>query len=368
MFLSFLFLIVMAGAQSSPWLSPVKICSGTSATSFGTSSIFQDSSGVATITRVGSSNSDTLIAAFQWFPMPMGNPKWDKVAVKFSYNGGSTWTTPTTCTFVGLPVNFQRPFDPALIQMPNGQMRMYFSDGVSNPGPGGIDTYSGLSDDGITYTIEPTAKFDDPTRNAIDPSVGFFNGTYYYNSWTANQNDGANRASSADAITYTTQAVFPYDNIHLWLGNYMTDGSTFRFYGCGNGMWMNSTTDGVTWNGYNNIGIMGADPAVVKNKSGTYIMLYTGPPSSTGIEEYKKSEIMTIYPIVFSNNITINPVKKLNYDLQVIDALGRIVYEENNISGSSTQNINLETLKGGVYYCMVRQESETVVKKIIKTE
>lgn len=354
-------------AQTPPWLSPVKICSSTNGVSFGTSTVFQDSSGVATIIRVGSSTSDTLMAAFQWFPMPMGNPKWDKIAVKFSYNGGATWTTPTTCSFTGLPANYQRPFDPALLQLPNGQIRMYFSSGVSSPPAGGIDTYSGISTDGINYNFESSARFDDASKHAIDPSVIKFGSAYYYNSWTSNQNDGAHRAISSDGLTFTTQAMFPYDNNHLWLGNYMVDGSLLKFYGCGNGMWVNSSNDGVSWNGYTNISIMGADPAVVKNKSGTYIMLYTGPSSTTDIKVNSKPDFMNIYPVVFNTDVTIEPLKKTAYNLLVIDALGRVVFEENNVRANGPKTIDLSGLKTGVYYCLFNQEGETSVKKIIRS-
>ncbi|MCE3260317.1 MAG: hypothetical protein K0S12_1958, partial [Bacteroidetes bacterium] len=257
--LPIIFCFISLFSFSQPWLAPLKICYGANGTSFSGTSTFQDSSGVATVIRIGSPASDTLLAAFQWFPMPMNNPKWDKVAVKFSYNGGISWTSPTTCTFTGLPANFQRPFDPTLLQMPNGKIRMYFSCGPQIGSPGSINTYAGLSEDGMTYTFEPVATFDDASKNAIDPAVGELGGVYYYNSSTGVQNDPSHRAISSDAVSFTTQAVFPYDGIHVWLGNYLTDGSTLKFYGCGNSIWVNSTGNGTTWNGYTNTNVgMGA--------------------------------------------------------------------------------------------------------------
>jgi hypothetical protein len=251
-------LMFNAYSQTGPWQAPLKICTSTNGITFGVSTTFQDSSGVPTVIRLGSATSDTLMAAFQWFPAPKFSTYWDKIAVKFSYNGGITWTAPTSCTFTGLPVGYQRPFDPSLVQLTSGQIRMYFSAGVNSPPPGGIDSYSGISNDGITYTFEPTARFDDPTKHTIDPSVINFAGSYFYNSWTGTTTDGAFRAISSNGISFTTQATSTYDGSHLWLGNYLTDGSLLKFYGCGGvGIWANSSTDGTTWGTYTltNVGI-----------------------------------------------------------------------------------------------------------------
>ncbi|MCE3226335.1 MAG: repeat-like domain [Bacteroidetes bacterium] len=355
---------------SQPWLAPLKICSGSNGTSFSGATVFQDSSGVATVIRVGTSNSDTLIAAFQWFPMPMGNPGWDKVAVKYSYNGGASWTTPTTCTFVGLPAGFQRPFDPTLLQLPNGKIRMYFSCGPTIGSTGSINTYAANSTDGKTYTFEPVASFDDAAKNAIDPAVGLLGSTYYYNSSTGVNGDPSHRAISTDAISFTTQATFPYDGIHVWLGNYLADGSALKFYGCGNSIWMNSTTNGSTWSGYVNTNVgMGADPAVVKTKSGTYIMIYTGPPNPTGMEtrESISSDIL-VYPVTFNDFILVRSKSAKPVDVQIIDQLGKKVFEEKSENQSQIRQIHLQHLSAGIYYMKLSRNGISVTRKIVKAE
>lgn len=366
-----LFCINELSSQTGPWQAPLKICTGTNGIMFGTSTIFQDSSGVPTVIRIGTSNSDTLLAAFQWFPAPMNNPKWDKIAIKKSYDGGVNWTTPITCTFIGVPVGNQRPFDPGLVQMPNGQIRMYFSNGLNNPPSGGIDTYSGISNDGVTYTFEPTPRFGDATKHAIDPTVAFYNGIYYDDSWSGVQSDGAFRAISTDALTFTTQAVVPFDNSHLWLGNYLNDGSTLKFYGCGNSIWMNSSADGVTWGGFNNTNVgMGADPAVVKTKNGTYLMIYTGPPNSTGIDEQNnKLDGIAIYPNEFETNLTINGLQKgIKCELKILDLEGKQVFYQEKSSSLDKETIDLSHLTIGYYFITVKQEKFETTRKIVKKQ
>lgn len=367
-----LFVSFTSFAQSPPWESPLRICSSADGIHFTTSTVFQDSSGVASVIRIGSVSSDTLLSAFQWFPAPKspGSASWDKVAVKFSYNGGASWTTPTTCTFIGLPSGYQRPFDPSLIKLPSGQIRMFYSTSAISGGlTSDVDTYSAISNNGITYTFEPTPKFNHPTKAAIDPSVAFFGSTYYYNSWTSIEADGANRAISSDGITFTTQAVAPYDGSHLWLGNYLADGSQLKFYGGGmSGMWVNSSSDGSTWGLYNPITVMGADPAVVKTKSGTYFMIYTGPPKTTDLKsnQFIPSDI-EVFPSLFDDHIIVSKrEKQFDYEISIYDVTGKIVYRSTLTKEFEVINVDLSFLDGGIYYCKLSNESKSVTKKIIK--
>jgi len=356
-------------AQTGPWQSPLMIATSSNGTIFTTPAVFQDSSGVPSIIRIGSPTSDTLMAAFQWFPAPKFSTYWDKIAVKFSYNGGISWTSPTSCTFTGMPGGFQRPFDPSLVQLSPGQIRMFFPDGLNSPPAGGIDSYSAFSNDGITYTFEPAARFDDLTKQAIDPSIVNFGGNFFYNSWTGNQSDGAFRAISNNGITFTTQTTYTFDGMHLWLGNYMVDGSTLKFYGSGSpgNIWFNSSANGITWNGYisTNIG-MAADPAVVKNKSGVYVMLYTGPPAVTGINESYTDTGIKLFPNCFSHHITVKSDLNEELYIEIIDINGKVVHTAKSEKDIQATKINLSHLSNGVYHCRVSGEKTTITRKIIK--
>src|SRR5678816_3371775 len=103
------FCSVLATAQSNfPWERPLKIARSTDGTNFTSVAIYQDSSGVPSLIRW---KGDTLVCVFQWFRKPMKSITWDRVAVKFSFNAGATWTAPVPIVVNGLPAGYQRPFD-----------------------------------------------------------------------------------------------------------------------------------------------------------------------------------------------------------------------------------------------------------------
>lgn len=367
----FLFIGFSSINAQQPWTQPLKYCTGSNGTTFSNTITFQDSSGVPSVIRIGTSSSDTLIAAFQWFPAPMSNPKWDKVAVKFSYNGGTTWTTPTTCTFINLPGGFQRPFDPCLMKLSNGQIKMYFSGAVNSPTLGQIDSYGAISNDGITYTVQSPAIFNDPTKNVIDPTVTSFSNTYQYVSWSGVQSDGAYRAISSDAITFTTQPLIPFDNTHLWLGNLMVDGGLLKFYGCGNGpIWVNSSSTGSAWNGYTVTNIStGADPAVVKNKSGQYLMIFTGQPYTTSVSESVGNVYdFKAYPIPCGDHVFISSPINSPVSIEIYDTEWRLVKSQNYDDSTREQKIELKELGCGIFYLKCKGEKKSEYIRLVKTQ
>ena len=58
---------------------------------------------------------ETQTRAFQWFREPRNSPSWDRLAVKMSTDDGTTRSEPTPIGVDGLPVGYQRPFDPTLM-------------------------------------------------------------------------------------------------------------------------------------------------------------------------------------------------------------------------------------------------------------
>ena len=85
-----------------PWENPLKMAWSSDGITFNQQAVFQDSSGVPSAIRW---KGDTLICAFQWFRQPKNTPTWDRVAVKFSYNKGVSWTSPKPIVVNGLPAN-----------------------------------------------------------------------------------------------------------------------------------------------------------------------------------------------------------------------------------------------------------------------
>ncbi len=369
-FYSLLLCVFLAcGVKAQPWNSPLMICTSTDGLNFGAPSVFQDSSGVATILNLG---GDTLITAFQWFPYPLQSTYFDKVAVKFSYDGGATWTDPTPCNFSGtLPNGYQRPFDPAIVKLSNGQIRMYFSTGINFQNMGDIDTYSAVSTDGINYVYESGSRIDHATLHSIDPAAIFFNSVWYYTSWTSVSTDGSHRGTSTDGLTFTMSSMLPYDGSHTWLGGYCVDGNLLRFYGSGNGLWTASTTDGINWGPFTSVNVMGGDPVVTKNDAGTYIMIYTGPPNLSSVSEFKELNVANVFPNPASEFIRVELTSEWlsaasSPEFVLYNAVGEIVVQK-YLSVASTE-ISTGFLSSGIYFYEIREGEVTVkVEKLVIT-
>ena len=79
--------------------------------------------GVPTLARLADGR---LIAAHQHFPADFG-ADFDKVAIRISDNEGRTWTRPQVIQLTGLPDGMRFPFDPTLVALPDGRVRLYFT-------------------------------------------------------------------------------------------------------------------------------------------------------------------------------------------------------------------------------------------------
>ncbi len=307
-FLFALLLINAATGQGFPWERPLLLSTSGDGITFGTPTVFQDSSGVPS---VGRWRGDTLIAAFQWFRPPTPSPSWDRVAVRFSYDNGASWTAPEPIVVNGLPPNYQRPFDPTLAMFGGDSLRIYFSssDGLPMPLDSTVNTYSAHSADGVHYTFEPGVRVDEVNVRVIDPAVIRFGPGWHYLAPAGAPQDGAFHYVSPDGVGWTAVPPIPSDMQHNWTGNYMVESPTeLRFYGAGaNGIWYNSSPNGGVWNGYTNTNLLGGDPSVVKLGPGSYLMVYVGAPYSTGIAEACNAEAdISVYPQPASTELTIS--------------------------------------------------------------
>lgn len=258
-------------------------------------SVFQDSSGVPSVIRW---HGDTLIAAFQWFRQPNPSPSWDRVAVKFSYDNGASWTDPTPIVVNGLPSNYQRPFDPTLAVLGNDSLRIYYSssEGMAMMLDSTVNTYSAVSIDGIHYAFEPGARVDVVDHAVIDPAVIHFGPGWHYLAPAGAPQDGAYHYLAPDGVNFNPVPNIPSDPQHNWTGNYMVDSpAELRFYGAGpNGIWYNSSPNGGQWNGYVNTNLHGGDPSALKVDDGAYLIVYVGQSLPTGSGELQHGSTETV--------------------------------------------------------------------------
>lgn len=217
---------------------------------------------------------------FQWFP-DRASPHWDRVARMTSDDGGVTWSEPEALVFDGLPDGYQRPFDPTLVPLPDGRMRIFFSSGPRPQGPNmtNIATHSAIADDGLHFRYEPEPRFAVPGQRVIDPAVLLLDGVWHLTAPIGRPEDGAYHATSTDGLTFERQADIPSVNQANWTGNLLRHGTGLRFYGGSRqGLWYADSEDGVTWTTPRTLGLQGGDPTVVQVDEQRFLLIYVGPP------------------------------------------------------------------------------------------
>src|SRR5437867_3986646 len=191
--------------------------------------------GVPTLARL---NEGRLIAAHQHFPAD-NDLDFDRVAVRFSSDEGRTWSQAQVIQLAGLPDGMRFPFDPTLVPLPDGRVRLYFTSirrlRFNEDQPA---IYSAVSTNGVDYTFEPGMRFGVENRPVIDCAVVLHEGVLHLfapdnrNSFGARQCDPGEppregvgyHATSKDGLGFTRQADVRLDAALRWLGNAQSDG------------------------------------------------------------------------------------------------------------------------------------------------
>jgi hypothetical protein len=274
-------------------------------------------SGVPTIARLADGR---LIAATQHFPEDDPG-SFDKVAVRFSRDEGRTWTPPRVIEVTGLPQGMRFPFDPTLVPLPGGRVRLYFTSmrqGGFEPQMPAIS--SAVSPDGVHYTVEPGVRFAVSGRPVIDCAVVLHKGVFHLvvpdngTRLPGPRGDGAQdgqgppagvgyHATSRDGLEFTRADDVRVDGNRRWLGNAQSDGAAITFFGTGGpgpsapasqpgaapgtrpgqvpargGIWRATSPDGARWTLLDDWLVPGADPGAVDTPDGAWIVVSTGPP------------------------------------------------------------------------------------------
>ena len=368
--LLFLLSFNQINAQSFPWQQPLNIAWSTDGINFNTPTTFQDSSGVPSVVRW---KGDTLVTAFQWFRQPNPSSTWDRVAVKFSFDNGASWTIPTPIIITGMPSGYQRPFDPTLISIGGDSLRIYFSSSATPPVSldSTVDTYSAVSTDGINFTFEANPRVDVLNNRVIDPAVIYFKTGYHYASPIGSPQQGAYHYVSPDGISFTPVSNINSDNSHNWTGNYMVnDTSELRFYGAGStGIWYNHSANGGVWNGYVNTNLQGGDPTVLRVDSNNYLMIFVGAPYATGTIEISNQDAdFYIYPNPTADIVNVSCKKEsLNenaFHLYTIRGELIATFEANEITGTTMHlRIDISAFERGVYMLKHNGRITQIIKR-----
>lgn len=257
--------------------------------------------GVPTVARL---NDGRLISAFQHFPKD-DNRNFDRVAVRFSEDEGRTWSDATPIVVEGMETGLARPFDPTLVPLPDGRVRLYFT---SNRNPDFRRSvpaiYSAISTNGIHYRFEPGVRFEVEGRVVIDCAAVLHNGMFHLfvpdNGTAKDFMAGPERhepppggsgyhATSSDGLKFTRADDVTLPDHHRWLGSAVSDGKRMTFFGTAShgrpkpgqargGVWTSTSTNGSHWESPKVLEVPGADPGAVAHRDGGWIVVATGPP------------------------------------------------------------------------------------------
>jgi len=353
-------------------------CQSTDGVNWTNNALFQDSSGVPSLTQ---HSTGAVYCAFQWFPAPQSptNTAHDKIAIKKSTDNGLTWGSPTLAVFTGSPAGYKRPFDPTIVIADNGNIRMYFSSsktGTLMALDSTVHCYSAISTDGVNYTWEPGVRVAVADSVTIDPAVIKIGSTWHYACPRAAPQHGAHHFISNDGLAWTRTMSILSDNNHNFTGNLMSElpggGTGYKFYGSPNpqinAIWYKTTNDGLGWNptfqnctGAVTASGINADPAVIKFGANNYLMVYVGKQSLiNAVKEISTIENdVVIYPNPSSGWFNI----KSNLDLKEIiiyDLMGKKLFQK-----SSELNSISHQLTKGVYMIEIKASQQHYFKKLI---
>lgn len=262
--------------QSGPWQNDLLVRSFDD-DKFGNERAFVERAGVPSVVRA---KDGTLYAAFQWFPD--GNQEaFDKVAVTVSKDAGATWSPPKPAVFGGMTSNYQRPFDPTLVVLEDGRIRMYFtSSPTARPGPNAITAiYSAISTDGFTYTFEPGRRLFVPGKRVIDCAVLELGKTWHMIAPIGRPEDGAYHAVSENGLDFRrVDDIASRDGVN-WTGNLVHHGEGMRFYGTSRrGVWWSYSSDGAKWTDPSYLSFAGGDPTYVSTGENKGLLVYVSRP------------------------------------------------------------------------------------------
>lgn len=248
--------------------------------------------GVPTLARL---EDGRFIAAFQHFPKD-DSRNFDRVAVRFSGDEGRTWTVPEPIVVDGMELGLARPFDPTLVPLPDGRIRLYFTSNRSADFRRSAPAiYSAVSTNGIHYAFEPGVRFGLEGRIVIDCAATLHKGVFHLivpdNGTVADFAAGPARgqpprggtgyhAVSSDGLKFERVADVELPGNRRWLGNMQSDGGQVVFFGTGDpGLWSATSRAGEEWElSAIPLRVAGADPGAVRLRDGGWLLAVTGPP------------------------------------------------------------------------------------------
>jgi hypothetical protein len=267
--------LVPVPARPGPWDNDLVIATSKDGLVFEKATRFVERGGVP---HVATDAKGRLIAVFQWFPFEKPEA-FDKVGVRISEDNGKSWSEPKPIVVKNLPEGYARPFDPTLVLLEDGRLRLYFTS--HRPDRRTPAIYSAVGADGVEYEFEPGARLAVEGEAVIDCACARLGKTFHLYSPIQDGPGRAYHAVSDDGLTFRRVEDVGIANDtereRRWLGCALSTADGIRFYGTGRGrVWSAVSKDGASWQVDEQTRAEGADPGVARAADGTYVLIGTG--------------------------------------------------------------------------------------------
>lgn len=203
--------------------------------------------GVSSVVRLADGK---LLAAFQWFPDGGDHAKsFDRIAISQSKDGGKTWSEPRTAEINGLSDDERPPFDPTLVVLEDGRVRLYMTRNARpGAGPSTPRIGSAISSDGERFRVEEGARLAIEGEPVIDCAVARIGPTWHLFAPIQKGAGRAYHAVSEDGLKFTRVADLSRGPNERWLGAVVAVDGALHFYGTSDrGIWCARSADGVLW-------------------------------------------------------------------------------------------------------------------------
>ena len=258
--------------QPGPWDGAMHIATSSDGLQFTPGELFLDHAGVPCLTRT---TDHVLIATYQYFSFE-NEAEFGYMAYSVSTDEGTSWSDPEVISLEGLPAYGNAlPVDPALVQLDDGDLRLYFTLHAQGDQHTHVAAARAASiSETFTYEGE---LFRSEDANLLDPTVIFFDGSWHYFTPVPGGTGTMNHhATSADGLHFTAQ-----DDINIdmnMLGNPVVVDGGIRFFGSGLGGVVSAfSTDGFEWTLDDGFRAPGVDPGISQLSDGSFMLIYVAP-------------------------------------------------------------------------------------------
>ena len=202
---------------------------------------------------------------FQWLPTVKHlQQNFDHIAFMDLRN--EKWSTPEVVKIPFSDKPKKYPVDPTVVELPNGNLRMYFT----SVGKKGTFIGSAVSSDGVNFLIEKGKRFREKGTDFKDCAVVFFKGQWHMITPSHNRDGKGYYATSNDGLTFIRKNDVRVKVKGDWLGNIVIQDGDVYFFGTGFVAKTNNFND---WEVISKHRLQ--DPAVIFSKGKTIVVSTT---------------------------------------------------------------------------------------------